>query len=195
MKMHAVTTVPSTVPTFEVLLDKMMPHFRYYAGKVLCLRMDNFDDALQELTVLAYEFYRTLVRKGKDIFYTPIMRFAMMRYQDGRRFIGSNSVDALSDRTKIRGRSKVCAEDTLYSLSDQKANVAQSIGFKIDFDDWYHQQSPKDKSIIRDLAMGEMPSDIAKKHGQSPTSITYRRQYYAKSWDNYTVDKFEGGIA
>ena len=80
-------------------------------------------------------------------------------------------------------------------MEDRKMNVAQSVGFKIDFDDWYHMQSAKDKSIIRDLAMGEIPSDIARKHGQSPASITYRRRYYANSWKDYTADRFEGGVA
>jgi hypothetical protein len=173
----------------------MEPHFQFFAKRVLCLKGDNFDDALQELTVLAYDLYRALVRKGKDIFYTPIMKFAIKRYQEGRRFIGSNSVDAMSEGTKIKGRSKINKEDTLFLIADWKTNVAKSVHFKIDFSEWYHLQSPKDQSIIKDLAIGETPSDIARKHGQSPSSITYRRQYYAKNWKDYTADRFEGGVA
>jgi hypothetical protein len=173
----------------------MTPHFQFFAKRVLRLKGDNFDDALQELTTLAYDLYLSLVQRGKQAFYTPIMRYAMMRYQEGRRFIGSNSVDAMSEQTKIKGRSKIDKEDALYFIADKKTNVAKSIHFKIDFDDWYHMQSPKDKDIIHDLAMGETPSDIARKHGQSPASITYRRQYYAKNWKDYIGGKWEGGVA
>jgi hypothetical protein len=173
----------------------MQPHFHYFVRKILRLKGDNFDDALQELTALAYDLYLSLVRRGKDIFYTPLMKFAIKRYREGRRFIGTNSVDAMSEQTKIKGRSKIGKEDALYFMADKKTNVAKSMQFKMDFSDWYHMQSPKDKDIIHDLIQGETPSDIARKHGQSPASITYRRQYYAKNWDNHIGGKWGGSVA
>ena len=56
--------VPSTVPTFESLLEKMTPHFQFFARRVLRLKSDNFDDAIQELTTLAFDMYHSLVRRG-----------------------------------------------------------------------------------------------------------------------------------
>ena len=119
----------------------------------------------------------------------------IQRYRAGRRFTGSNSVDAMSEQTKIRGRSKITSEESLYFMEDRKMNVTQSVGFKIDFDDWYHMQSAKDKRIIHLLAMGKSPSDVARACDVSPAAITYRRRYYANSWKDYTADRFEGGVA
>ena len=87
--MQSITTVPSTV-SFEVLLVKMVPHFRYFAKRVLRLRGDNLDDALQELTLLAFEIYSSLARRGKQTFFSPIMKFAIGKYKSGRRFAGYN---------------------------------------------------------------------------------------------------------
>jgi hypothetical protein len=173
----------------------MTPHFRFFAKRILRLKGDDFDDVLQELTAVAYELYLSLVRRGKEVFYTPIMKYAIGRYREGRRFVGFNSVDAMSEGTKIKGRSKINKEDTLFLIADRKTNVAESVGFKIDFDNWVGKQSAKDRDIIKDLVLGVIPSDIARKHGQSPASITYRRQYYGKNWDNYIADNWEGNIA
>ena len=195
MSMHNVTTVTSQIPTFEALHAKMQPHFKFFARRVLRLKKDNLDDALQELTLLAYALYLKLVQKGKAIYYTPLLRYSILHYKDGRRFIGTTSTDVMSEQTKIRGRSKLVKDDTLYLMTDRKVDVARSAHFKVDFDAWYHTQSSKDKSIIDDLANGELPSYIAKKLGQSPASITNRRHWYEKQWNDYIADKYEGGVA
>jgi hypothetical protein len=101
----------------------------------------------------------------------------------------------MSEQTRNKGRSKINKDDSLYFMADKKTNVAKSIGFKIDFEDWYYQQPAKDKRIIHLLAMGDSPSDVARACNVSPAAITYRRQYYGKSWKDYTADRFEGGIA
>ena len=158
-------------------------------------QLHNFDDAMQELSTLAYTIYRSLIERGKEVFYTPILKYAIGKYREGRRFAGSNSVDALSEGTRIKGRSKINKVNSLFFMADRKTDVAKTVQFKMDFSDWYYRQSPKDQDIIYNLAMGEIPSDIARKHGQSPASITYRRRYYAKSWKDFIADKFEGSVA
>jgi hypothetical protein len=173
----------------------MTPHFKFFAKRVLRLKGDDLDDVLQELSCLAFDLYRALVEKGKTIYYSPLIRYAILRYRDGRRFAGSNSTDVLADRTQLVGRSMVKRGDTLHFTLDRKTNVAQSVGFKIDFADWYRKQSAKDRSIILALAMGHSPSDVARQHKQSPAAVTYRRRYYESSWKDYTKDNFQGGIA
>jgi hypothetical protein len=178
-------TVPSTVPTFEALHEKMTPHFQFFAKRVLKLKGDDCDDVLQELSAIAYELYLSLVRRGKDIFFTPIMQFAIKRYRAGRRFIGSSSTDVLSDRTKLMGRSTIKNGDTLYFTLDRKDCVAKAVQFKLDFTDWYHLQTPQDQKYITDLAMNYTSSEVARKHGVSPASICQRRKIYATSWDRF----------
>ena len=191
MKKHV--TVPSVTPSFESLLDKMTPHLRYYAKNVLRLRGDNFDDALQELTTIAYEMYLGLVKRGKEVFFTPILKYAIGHYKEGRRFAGTNQTDVLSDRTRLIGRSMVKAGDTLYFMLDQKSNVAREVGFKIDFQSWYHLQTPQDQDYITDLVLGYTQSEVARRHGVSPAAICQRQRKYTTLWNNF-IDPPEAGM-
>jgi transposase-like protein len=53
------------------------------------------------------------------------------------------------------------------------------------FEGWYQQQSPRDREIIRDLAMGETTADVAKKYGVSPGAVSQWRRKYAESWQKF----------
>jgi hypothetical protein len=194
-------STPSPVPSFEVLLAKMEPHFMFFAKRVLKLKADNLDDALQEMRAIAFDIYRSLVRRGKQIFYTPIMKFAIGRYNSGRRFAGSCTTDVLSDETQILRRCDICSLDQ-FDLNDgdlpfltdwRESHVADAVQFKMDFSQWYHLQSARDQQIIDDLAMSETTNAVAKKHGVSPALISIKRRDFAKSWKLF-IDPPEAGM-
>jgi len=195
MKMQ-VTTAPSVIPAFEELLAKMEPHFKFFAKRVLRLRGDDLDDVIQELSTIAYELYLSLVHRGKAVFYSPLARYATQRYQEGRRFIGYNSTDALSEGTRQAGRSEVAmfsqfdmTDGSLDFLIGEQSDVSEGVSFRIDFfDGWLQEQTHRDKKIIRLLAMGEQPTTVAKRVGVTPATITYSRRRYAKSWNKYRTD-------
>jgi hypothetical protein len=202
MKNHSVTTVPSTSPSFEVLLAKMMPHFRYYAKwYVRCRnRRIELDDVMQDLIGFALENYRSLIQRGKEVFYSTLMRYAMKRYQDGRRFTGMNTTDIFSDRTQIHGRSKICqlsdfdSEDEglgeLDFMEDRRQlNPAEVVQWRIDYEEWLAKQSEKDRRIILDIADGETGSNVAKKYNVSKALIGHYRKRYTKSWNDFIADK------
>jgi hypothetical protein len=189
-----------TVVSFEVLLAKMNPHFKFFAKRVLKLKADNLDDALQELRAIAFDIYRSLIRRGKQAFYTPIMNYAIKRYNSGRRFAGTSTTDVLSDCTRILERCDICSLDTfdlngdLPFLTDwRQPNVADTVQFKIDFEEWHYRQSPKDQQIIGDLAMSETTNAVAKKHGVSASLISIKRKDFANSWKAF-IDPPEAGM-
>jgi len=191
----------STVPSFETLLAKMEPHFKFFAKRVLKLKADNFDDAVQDLRAIAFDIYRSLIRRGKEAYYTPIKDFAIKRYKSGRRFIGSSTTDVLSDETRILERCDICSLDQFYLhdgdlpfLTDwRQSNVADTVQFKIDYQDWHHRQSPRDQQIIDDLAMSETTGAVAKKYGVSPALISIKRKDFANSWKVF-IDPPEAGM-
>jgi hypothetical protein len=174
---------------FEVLLEKMKPNFKFFARQMK-LKFDNFDDTIQDLTAIAFDIYRSLVRRGKEIFYSTIANFAIKRYKSGRRFAGSSTTDVLSDETRILGRCEICSLSPMYSnegelpfLLDWKSNAADIVQFKMDFNEtWYRQQPSVDRSIIRDLMMGETTGDIARKHHLTPSAVSHKKRQYAASW-------------
>ena len=201
--MSAITnlTVSTSAIPFEALLEKMEPHFRYFVKQVLKLKADNLDDALQELRAIAFDIYRSLVRRGRQTFYTPIKDFAIKRFKSGRRFAGSNTTDVLSDWTRMLERCDICSLDQFYLndgdlpfLTDwRQMNVANTVQFKIDYQDWYHRQSPRDQEIITDLMMGETTNEVARKHGLSASSISLKRKNFANSWRIF-IDPPEEGM-
>ena len=194
MQSHSVTT-PSHVPTFETLLEKMMPHFRYFCKRMKKrYRRFDFDDAIQDLVGFALENYHSLVRRGKEIFYTPIMRFAIGRYCEGRRFAGTNTTDILSEQTQRLGKSKTSQlslfdkngeVDTWYFVRKKQPDVLHTVQVKLDFQDWYHRHSPRDQQIITDLAMGETTNAVAKKFGVTAGAISIKRRTFEKSWSAF----------
>ena len=194
MKMHTVTAT-SHVPTFEALLEKMMPHFRYFAKRMKRrYKRFDFDDAIQELVGFALENYRSLVRRGKEVFFSPIMKFAIGRYCEGRRFAGTNTTDILSEQTQRLDRSKTSQlslfdkdgeVDTWRFMDTKKPDVLHTVQVKLDFQDWYHRQSTRDQQIIDDLAMGETTNAVAKKFGVTAGAISIKRRTFEKSWHNF----------
>jgi hypothetical protein len=124
----------SNIVPFEVLLPKMDRQFKFFAKRVLRLKADNFDDAVQDLRAIALNIYASLVRRGKEAFYTPIAKFAIKRYKSGRYFTGSSTTCVLADQTKILGRSEVCSlsqfgvdDNDLDFMVDPKSKVADSL--------------------------------------------------------------------
>ena len=186
--------VTSTVPTFEALLEKMTPHFQFFA-KRMQRRYKHFDtdDCLQDLVGQALVMYQSLVRRGKEVFYTPIMKYAIARYKTGRRFTGKNKTDALSPLTQRLGRSEVCSLDQFdgvdsrqgYTVKCRVPDIFRTVQTKLDYQTWYHRQSTKDQQIIADLAMSETTGAVARKYGVTPGAISQRRKSFEKSWSAF----------
>ena len=202
--MTAITnpSISSSVIPFEVLLAKMEPHFKFFARRVLKLKADNLDDALQELRAIAFDIYRSLVRRGKQTFYSTIKDFAIKRYHSGRRFAGSSTTDVLSDWTRMLERCDICSLDQFdpgngdlpFMVDWRQCNVADSVQFKLDFQDWHHRQASRDQQIIDDLAMSETTNAVAKKHGVSPSLISTKRKDFANSWTRFIDPEEEGSL-
>jgi len=194
---NTIASSASSVPSFESLLVKMQPRFRYYARQFnRCRRIDPAD-VVQELTGLALENYTSLVQRGKEVFYSPLVRFAIKRYKEGRRCTGSNTTDVLAEQTQILGRCEVHSlsgfddTDSWYFMVDQRVNVADHVQFRVDYETWLSQQTARDQDIIKDLAAGETTGDVATKYGVSAGLISQYRKRYANSWTRFITDKRE----
>jgi DNA-directed RNA polymerase specialized sigma24 family protein len=193
------TITNSTTPsaTFEELLDKMLPHFRYFAKKTVKRKGVDCEDIIQDLCGMALETYLSLIQRGQAVFYTPLMKFAIRHYIEGRRFTGSNTTDILAEQAQKLGRSDTCQlstfeddEDTWDFMSARQTSVADAVQFKIDYEDWYCRQSSRDQEIIWDLALGETATAVAKKHGVSAGLISIKRKNFAHSWKRF-IDPLE----
>ena len=186
-----------SVPSFDVLYAKMLPHFRYYARRYSRSKRIDREDVIQELTGIALELYTSLVRRGKTVFYTPIMKYAIKRYREGRRFIGYNSTDILSEQTQMMGRSAICRLSEFdgdpgswdFGHYNRNHDPAEAVHWKIDYETWLSQQTPRDQAIAHDLSYGYTTGEVARKYGVSDGLISQYRKRYAESWENFIADK------
>jgi len=193
-------STPTAVPSFDVLLAKMMPSFRYFTKRLIRRmgsRRIDFDDVMQELVGFALELYRSLVQRNKPVFYSPIMKFAIKRYKEGRRFAGSNTTDILSEQTQRLGRSDTCQLSQFdgepghrtFCFHQQQPDVAEAVQWKIDYEAWLQRLSPRDQKIALDLSYGYTTSEVAAKYGVSDGLISQYRKRYADSWNDFIADK------
>jgi RNA polymerase sigma factor (sigma-70 family) len=197
------TFTNTTAPvSFEVLLAKMMPHFRFYAKRHVRRNSKHvdYDDVIQELTCMALQSYTSLVQQGKEVFYTPIMQFAIKRYQDGRRFTGSNRTDIHAHQTQILGRAKTYPlsefeqngelDEWNFMEDHRQHNAAEAAQWKIDYETWFANLAPRDQSIAKDLSYGYTTGEVAKKYKVSDGLISQYRKRYSDNWNNFIADKY-----
>jgi hypothetical protein len=146
---------------------------------------------------IALDMYTSQVRRGKEVYYSPLVRYAIKRYRGGRRFTGSNSTDVLSEQTQMIGRSEVCRLSEFdgdpgcwdFEHYNRLPDVAEAVQWKIDYETWLAQQTPRDQKIALDLSYGYTTGEVAKRYGVSDGLISQYRKRYAESWNAYILDK------
>jgi hypothetical protein len=185
---------------------ELMPFITRLAKRAFAgYNSDKQAEALQNVLVWAFENLKRLASKGRlhDVYAGSLARFAIGRHREGRSLgVVTSSGDVMSSFCQNLGRSKVknygLAEniaDTFTSeaaATDARYPVARTVQFKIDFiEGWLQEQTPKHKEIIHLLAMGEKPSDVARKIGMSPAYICQCQKRYRASWSAFIADKRE----
>jgi DNA-binding NarL/FixJ family response regulator len=70
-------------------------------------------------------------------------------------------------------------------MEAHQPTVLDCVQMKMDYEGWYHLQSPRDQKILWDLAMGETTNEVAKKYGVSAGLISIKRRNFANSWKAY----------
>jgi DNA-directed RNA polymerase specialized sigma24 family protein len=168
----------------------------------------NYDkqaDAVQNVLVWAFENLKRLASNGRlhDAYAGSLARFAIGRHREGRSLgVVTSSGDVMSSYCQKLGRSKVknygLAENISDSFeseataTDARYPVDRTVQFKMDFfEGWLQQQTPKNQEIIRLLAMGNSPSEVARKIGMSPATICQYQKRFRASWNEYIADKKE----
>ena len=190
--MTTIANPTTSVPSFEVLLAKMQPYFRKYAKRFSQNKRLDRDDVMQDLTGIALQMYTSLVRRGKEVFYSPLVLYAIKRYKSGRRFTGLNSTDVHSEHTQMQGRCETYQFsefegklDEMDFMEDLTVNVADAAQFRVDYESWFSKQAPRDRQIITDLSYGYTTGEVAKKYKVSDGLISQYRKRYRNDWNDF----------
>lgn len=182
-------------PSFEELLAKMMPHFRYFASRE-GLTGDNYDECLQDMSCSAYEFYKSLMDRGLQdrVYYSPLAKYAMCRFKEGRRYNGYNSTDVLGEVTRLKERVEVDSLEpyddkrhTWYEcfVADGRVNVAREVAFKIDCEDWMATLDQRRRAILEAMIQGDSNQELSARFKVSQGRISQHRREFYESWKEF----------
>jgi hypothetical protein len=148
-----------------------------------------------EAVAAAFLAYLSLTARGLDPFQFPsvLATRAAQHVQADRHVGGSlNRQDVLS---RAAQRSQGFTVQSLQQLThvyheawwEAVTDTAQTppdeaAAFRVDFPDWLGTRTDRDRGLIRDLAAGERPTDVAHRYGLSRSRISQLRREYEQDW-------------
>lgn len=163
------------------------------------LRADVRDELTQEVVANAYCAFAQLVRQNKATlaYATPLAQFAIRQVRAGRR-VGSrlNVNDVLSGYAHRRKgfRLEQLSQEDLFAgwhealTLDYRTPVDEQVAFRVDFPAWLARLSPRQRRIVRFLAVGNSTIDAACHFRLSPARISQMRVWFRAHWE-----RFHGG--
>jgi len=174
-------------PSFESMLPLLKMKFR--KATINFDSWDARDEAIQELTAMAFILFNRLLRQGKHekIYATPLAQYAIHHYFNGRRVTGTSSTDALSPRTQLLGRATVVNAITDSCICKRTFRPSTIGTFNLDFDSWLKTLADKKRDILLAVLQGESTSEIADNFGVTRGRISQIRVELAESWKAFVA--------
>jgi hypothetical protein len=178
---------------------RFVPAIEGYARRVFrTFSPDTREEAVAEAVAAALVAYVSLVRRGREelAYPAPMAIYAVKSVLSGRHVGGSyttldvmsraaqyhhgfrvESIDRPTKPTHPRWR-EALVEHSVPTPADQAA-------FRIDFGDWFADQTARDRKMIDSLAAGERSSRVAEQFGLSWPRISQLRRRWRESWDRF----------
>jgi hypothetical protein len=177
----------------------LLPRIRYYARFAFRgLDPEAKQEAVQCVVASALAAYVRLVQLNKaDIAYaTPLARYAIRQYRDGRRLGSKMNVHDVSspyaqqrkniclERLDEYDETEACWKEIL--IPDQTCTPAELAASRIDFPEWLRTLKPRDRKVAMKLASGEPTGRVAKMFRLSEGRISQVRRELQKAWETFT---------
>jgi hypothetical protein len=165
------------------------------------------EEAAAEAVAAAYASYVRLIGRGKDPardFPSHLATYAVLHVKAGRQVGGwSSSTDALSPLARRERGFRVEALSTPHAspahfstagdrgrpdefedrLRDNtRTAVPDQVAFRIDFPAFLRELAPRDRALIRFLAMGHSAQAAADRFGLSPGRVSQMRRMWREKW-------------
>jgi len=180
---------------FLALLPRISHHARVCFRHLKCHQKD---DALAEVIALAWKWYVRLQEQGKHAaeFPSVLAVFAVRRVRAGRRLCGKErSKDVLTPLAQVRHSFTVAPLPSGSRLGDNvfdqalqdnmQTPVPEQVCFRCDFPRWQGTRSDRDRRLIDDLMIGGRTSQVASKHGLSPSRVAQLRREFHEDWERF----------
>ncbi len=66
----------------------------------------------------------------------------------------------------------------------------EAAAFRVDFAEWRHSQSERNRRLIDAMAIGEGTVALAEKFGVSPGRISQQRRQFNEDWNRFHGEEF-----
>jgi len=194
------TTTSALHACFLQLLPRLQTHGRVYFRHLKCRQRRQ--DAVAEMTALAWKWYVRLVERGKDPAHFPstLASFAARAVRSDRRLCGQEKAqDVLSPRVQQRhgfAVGKLPDFATLHgnpleeALQDNtQTPVPDAAAFRIDFPCWRRSHTRRNRRLLDRMALGERTQALARQFHLSPARVSQLRRHFHADWTAFCADQ------
>ena len=187
----------ASVPAWHAGFLKLLPAIRRHVR--LCfrhLKAEAREEAVQEAVANAMVAYARLAALGKEsvAYPSPLARYAVGQYLDGRRVTGQNIRDVLSalcQRVKgivVQRLDYYDAETGEWQeliVEDRHATPAEVATVRIDFQSWLRTLPRRERRVALKLAVGESTSGVAKLFQITSGRVSQLRRELFQRWQEF----------
>lgn len=157
------------------------------------------EEAVAEVTAMCWAAFVRLVERDKQqvASATPLAKFAVAQFRDGRHVTGRQSPkDVMSNTAQRRKGFGVeplkqfdADEESWHEVvEDKRATPAEIAITRIDFASWLKMLPRRSRKVALMLARGETTSDAAKRFGISAARISQIRLWLRVHWDVFQAE-------
>jgi hypothetical protein len=193
---HTPAQLNGSVDALHKSFLRILPNLERYGRAVFRhLPECKKQEALQEMRSLAWRRYLRLAEVGKDAsaFLGKFLALVARSVRSGRYFCGQESPeDAMSwlaqQRHAFRVESLPSTSSLLGNVWDEalhensQSEIPDQVVFRIDFPQWRSTLPSRDRRLVDQLMVGELPSRVARRLGLCPGRVTQLRQGLCRDW-------------
>jgi hypothetical protein len=160
------------------------------------------EEGIQEAITNAMVAYVRLFQSGKaDLAYpTVLARYAVAQVNAGRKV--GNRLNVREVLSKYAQRQKGIIVERLDHFDDEEnvwkeavvqdtktAPVPEIVSFRVDFSDWLHRLTRRDRRIAESLALGNRTGEVAGQFKVTAARISQLRRELATSWRTFVGEE------
>jgi len=149
------------------------------------------DEAIQDVLANAFCAFARLAERGKSdlAFATPLARFAIARYWQGRqvgtKFSTQDVCSCAAQRRRGFALDSLPSDLAVMLVDDTKTAIPDQVAFRLDFPVWLGSQVQAKRQMAVFMAMGNSPRDAAKKFGVTQARVCQVRRELRTSWQTF----------
>ena len=199
--MNADVTRSNSTHPWQLVFLAILPTIRHHVCEAFRhVRGEERAEATQEAIANACVAFARLAQRGRAHygFAVPLARYAVAQVSAGRRIGGTQGVrDVLSWRAQQLRQFRVEQLEPFQDrtgdwmeavVADRRAPIPEQVCFRIDFPVWLGRLTARQRKIVRALAIGHRPGEVARRFRISPARISQLRQEFFDSWQAFHGD-------